>query len=210
MENERLYGIYLPNTNINKKIISDRLTLVPYLIDDMECMDTDKKYWDYLGKNPLEFAWLYHDEFISYDEHRHKGLREDFKLSFIIKENATNECIGNIDLNFPSGNSRTYNLAYFVFPDYRRKGYAKEAVLALLNAVKNKEVFTLADTIREGIYEKKAVDLQYLQLSISADNIASNELIKSLGFEFTTMTWHCDYEYNGMPVDVNLYELHIR
>lgn len=165
---------YSSHTNINAKIETPRLTLSPY--DDA----LDKKYRNYFSDNQLEYEKYYSSE---YDNFTFSLYGSQIRpLSFAILSKDTNEFIGSVALNMKRSEC-VYNIEYYILPEFRRRGYAAEAVSTLIDAARKKELNILQETIREGVYEEVPADIKCIEAKIHTDNTASIELVKKLGFE---------------------------
>jgi len=164
---------YSSRTNINAKIKTSRLTLSPY--NDA----LDKEYRDYFSNNQAEYEKYYLSE---YDEYTFYVFNSQIRpLSFAILSKDTNEFIGSVAINMIRSDC-VYNIEYYIIPEFRRRGYAEEAVSALIDAAKNKKLYILQETIKDGVYEEVPADIKCIEAKTNTDNEASIRLVKSLGF----------------------------
>lgn len=169
-----LYGKYYSIwQNINHGIVTDRLILSPF--ND----ELDNKFYDFLISNPTE-GYNYYGTY-AFEVDRAPIVQKTRQLSFAIIDKESNELIGYVALT-SIRNDVVYNLEYFIMPSYRMQGYAKEAVTELIKAVKNKEVFILEKTIREGVLKVITADIRCIETQIRVNNIPSLRLVNSLGF----------------------------
>ncbi len=114
--------------------------------------------------------------------------RYDFSnssLCFAVLLRDTEEMIGLVDIMafFPSA-CHDGNISYCIFKDFRRKGYAKEAVGALINEAFQGKLYTNDGTPYYHVYKRKRVKLVLLRAGIEASNEPSKKTVKSLKFEY--------------------------
>ena len=160
--------------NINSAIYTERLKLCPF--DEK----LDKEYIGFLLNNPKEYESYYMKEFNPYEINRFSS-QLGRKLSFAILDKKTDEFYGVIALDLLRSES-VYNIEYIIFPDYRKNGYAKEALQALINKAVNNELIVLNETIRKGIFVEEKPKIKCIEANIKTFNEASQKLVDSLGF----------------------------
>ena len=100
---------------------------------------------------------------------------------FAIEEQNEHRVIGYIGLSIRE-HSAYGLLEYYIFKEYRNKGYCKEAICALIGKALNDKLYEPIETVRDYVYDKKAIKLNAIRAKISAVNIASLNTVKSCGF----------------------------
>lgn len=90
---------------------------------------------------------------------------QDQWFQFAIRIQGKQTIIGDIGLRYVSPFIPQAEIAYSISPDYQRKGYARESVQALLD-------FCFSN-----------LNLKIISATIDVRNIASENLLKSLGFQ---------------------------
>lgn len=113
--------------NINKPIETNRLILKAFN------EETSKLYDEYFYQNKDEFENYYSLEYG--DSFKHCNMNEK-PLGFAIFLKNSNTPIGSI--GFTNQDNALYNVDYFIKKEYRRNGYAFEALNELINQLKLK------------------------------------------------------------------------
>ena len=90
-------------------------------------------------------------------------------INYTLHLKDTDEMIGYVGFNTAEDDPNFNNLAYYIFKDHRRKGYAREAVSALIEKILNREIY---DTV-----------INTIHAYVVWNNAASARLIEQLGFE---------------------------
>ena len=174
-EHDAKYGDKESNQiNVNK-IETERLLLVPF--DD----ELNNIYIEFLRNNPKEFELYYGTDFIE-DDLVYCNQRNR-QLSFAILLKDTKEFIGAVALDLKRNDS-TYNLEYFIIPQFRGNGYAFESINSLIEKAKNKEIYGLIDNLKFGYYDEVKLNILCIEAITGEDNKASKELLKKLKFNF--------------------------
>ena len=161
--------------NINTKRETKRLFLCPY--DD----ELSEKYLDFFEENQEEYERYYCMPYNVTCSKFYNG-QKDHPLAFAIISKEADEFIGSVALHLIRSGC-VYNIEYYIIPEFRRRGYAEEAVSALIDAAKNKKLYILQETIKDGVYEEVPADIKCIEAKIHIDNTASIELVKKLSFE---------------------------
>ena len=184
---------YLPN--VNSPIRTERLTLRGCTLEDI----------------PVFYKRWKRDEgdFISYcgylpTQSNMRGFSPYYPLKFIIETKDTKEMVGMIGLPYDK-DIKTGTLEYFVFREFRNRGYCKEAMQALCNAALSGKLFYPAETVRYEIYGRKKLDIQVIRANVAADNIASIKALEHCGFVYEGTLHKNMYRANSAPVDENYY-----
>ena len=190
------YGINDERVNINKEIESSRLLIKPY--DEDLCL----LYNEYFYDNKDEYENFYGMEY---------GNNGDFIVDFRMKRRPlgfalvlkdSGEFIGSVAIT--DINKYLYNVEYFIKKEYRNKGYAKEACKVLIEKIKSKELKVLESQIKECVFDEVPPDIRCLKISTSKENIASQSLALSLGFEYAG-TVLFEREFKGNYIDEVVY-----
>lgn len=134
------------------------------------CADKEEFY--------LQCGELYSEELVQAMDFHSTGV---IYYSVFLKN--TNNLIGNVGI-FPSEKSQENGtLEFYIFPEYRRRGYGKEAVLAMINdffegnirGIKGKII--LAETMKK--------------------NKASQQFLEAIGAKRISTGWKQSYDDNG-------------
>ena len=163
--------------NINQTIETESIKLIP--IND-EHIEMFKNFFD---TDP--------DSFVNYSrlEYREFFFRCIFKVNnhhmFAIKEKTMGEIVGVVALKEICDYAHIFNIEYFVFPNFRKRGYAVEASRALIDCAFSGSLIAEKETARRGIYETVNENVELIQLNTSQDNLPSQNIAKKLGFVFT-------------------------
>lgn len=123
-------------------------------------------------------------------------------LGFALVLKDGGEFIGSVAIT--DSNKYLYNVEYFIKKEYRNKGYAKEACKVLIEKIKSKELKVLEAPIKEGVFDEVPPDIRCLKISTSKENIASQSLALSLGFEYAG-TVLFEREFKGNYIDEVVY-----
>jgi RimJ/RimL family protein N-acetyltransferase len=99
-------------------------------------------------------------------------------------EKESNKLVGSVAIALIRSDV-VYNLEYFIFPEYRGKGFAYEALSLLIEKAKAQELMLLKETVREDVYDKVPAVVKCIEAKTAADNIASIRLAEKLGFKKT-------------------------
>lgn len=144
----------------------------------IEVIETDRLYLRGFEKSDARFAvsiwndpemgeYLKDPSMEGVDEEYLKtieNLGEDDTCCYLISESKeTHERIGTCSF-IPSGDGRVYDIAYCVHRNYWRQGFATEMVEGMI-----------------GYAERQGAER--VTVTVSRDNIASNAVMKKLGFE---------------------------
>ena len=99
-------------------------------------------------------------------------------IAIFLKNNNTP--IGSIC--FTNFNNALYNVEYFIIKEYRRNGYAFEALNELINQLKLKSLFILSETLRQCVFDVVNPDIRCLKIKTKTTNIGSQKLAEKAGF----------------------------
>lgn len=158
--------------NVNEPIETDRLILRGMTKRDSKLLAYHYKYdgdaEDYFGRKPTN------------DLIKRNAARRS-PTFFTIEEKNTHSVIGYVGLNIRR-ETATGLLEYYIFKEYRKCGYCKEAVKTLVNVAMEGKLYEPKETVRDCVYDRKAVKLNAIRARISTANTASLNTVKSCGF----------------------------
>lgn len=158
--------------NINEPIETDRLVLKAF--SDETSGELDNYFYD----NKAEW-----------EDFHARDYPESFDFSFMHKRrfifgihlkgsDKLVGCIGLSDLN-----EVLFNVAYFIMAAYRKKGYAYEALEALIKRVKGGGLLMLSETVRRWTFNVTHPDIRCLRIQADVTNIASQKMAEKAGFK---------------------------
>jgi len=114
-------------------------------------------------RNPEPITLRSHLEWFS-----NSYMKNDFRFDFIIFEKSSERCIGTVGVSAIDLSAGACEISYMIAEfDFRRKGFAQEAVSAMMGKM-----------IRENIRTFFA--------EIHKDNLASINMVRKLGFSFSS------------------------
>lgn len=160
--------------NVNGEIVSHAIRLIP--IAD-EHLAATKEYF----KNET-------DEFLEYSTAKFDDL--GFKITFELQNELMfaiytgEKMVGIVSLEQMEDFACLYNVAYFVFKNYRGNGYATNAIKALINYAFGGKLIIEVDSGWRGITETRSLDVEVIELKTAKHNIASQRVAEKLGFSF--------------------------
>ena len=171
-----------------RELETDRLILRKLNTDDVKSLwdnffndyDKYKFYDDYKINSYEELLEKITKQIANYD----KG--ECFKWAVVEKE--SNELIGNINLHRYDEVNSNIKLGYFIFDNYRNKGYVTEGVLEVIN------------------FLFKEAKIHRITASAISTNKASNRVLIKTGFKLEG-TRKEDSRIDGQYYDSNIYGL---
>lgn len=132
---------------------------------------------------------------------------------FAIEGNSTHSLLGYVGLSIHT-RSATGLIEYYIFKQYRKKGYCKEAVNALADKVKNNQLYGPVESIQEGVYSEEAIKINAIRARIAVINTASIKTVQSCGFIYEATINKTYFSANGwvdeviyyLPKDLSKYE----
>ena len=171
---------HIKTTNVNKPIATARLILRPVERGDKKLFayhfKNDGDFFIYSGYEPTA-KWLK-----AFSDRRGQ-------VYFTIEEKKTKEVIGFIGID-PHEQPATGWIEYYIFKDYRKKGYCNEAVTALIDKALNGKLYLPStETVWRYVYNRKVLKLNAIRAWISEMNIPSIKAIESCGFSYEA-TFH--------------------
>lgn len=164
---------YIYDVNVNKPIVTDRLVLRAIEQDDGKIFA--KRFKD--GDDFFMLTAFEPTDKLITDYSKMRG-----PLLFTIEEKTTRTIIGCAGLNLKE-ESATGWLDYYIFKEYRNKGYCKEAVSVLIEKAFNNKLYLPVETIRKYVYKRKALKLNAIRAWVVAVNTPSLKTVESCGFK---------------------------
>ena len=191
--------------NINDDVVGERVVLKPCSIKDnsdlyLHHVETDGDFVIYVTPdskedNPASLVWA----------------NTLVPFSFYIYLKDSNEEIGVISLCDIENKHHLRPLSnayfhYYIYKEFRHKGYAYEASSLLINAFFNKKLKNAVVTDKHFEVVESYTEPECIRLSTNAKNQASMHLAKKLGFiyEGTDVAYKTT---DGIPQDENNYYL---
>lgn len=104
-------------------------------------------------------------------------------LCFVLEEKETKNIVGYVGLEVDD-KTYTARIEYYIFAQYRKRGYCKEAVVALRNEAFSDNLLVSVETARNGVFSKKPVRIEIIRAAIRENNLPSLNTVQSCGFEF--------------------------
>ncbi|MDE6407969.1 MAG: GNAT family N-acetyltransferase [Anaeroplasmataceae bacterium] len=168
----KVSGTIIEKTNVNKPIKSERLILRAVTEDDSKLLayhyKHDGDFIMFCGFNPTgEYIRIFADR--------------QMPLFFMIEEKHTHNAIGYVGLTLKEV-SATGLLEYYIFKEYRKQGYCKEAVKTLVNVALADKLYEPKETVRDDVYSKKTMKFNAIRAGVSTVNTASLKTVESCGF----------------------------
>lgn len=171
---ERIAAAYDKSYNLNDSVYTERLILRPVRKEDVKlCARHLKKEEDFFtcfGLKPTR-------ENIKCVSSAFAGA---CRLNFAIEEKNTHSVVGFVYLRVYS--PATAELEYYVFKEYRRNGYCKEAVSVLTEKALRGELFEVKETVLNAVWNKKPAKIDLIRAQIPEINESALNAIRSCGF----------------------------
>jgi RimJ/RimL family protein N-acetyltransferase len=183
-EAEKRYDEKWVYRNINAPFETERLLLRPLDLDR-----DDLKTYQYHLLNDGDFKLFTGLNETSENVERF-SRHINYPMCFMVEKKESNTLIGYVNIRFDShtSNRNHFSLSqfegdYYIFKKERGKGYAREAMAALLSQAFEKKIKRLVHAKRSLVQVQKTIDPLYVRLSIKTHNHASIGLAKNLGFD---------------------------
>ncbi len=154
----------------------------PLLYDDL----LDERIWTYLPLDAPSLVENLSDNYSAREVGHAPDDNSEIWLNWAVAERSSGLYIGRLEATLYG--DRTADIAYITFPDFWRRGYAKEGCAAMIRH--------LFDTHR----------VKTVAASMDTRNAASIALVESLGFTLVGMTREAGPPRNS-PGDEYRYEL---
>jgi len=171
-----------------RELETDRLILRKLNKDDI------KPLWDNFYSDYDKYKFYDQNKINSYEElleritNQIANYDKDECFNWAIVEKESNELIGNINLHHFNEANNNIKLGYFIFDNYRNKGYATESVLKVVD-------FTF-----------KEAKIHRIAASAISTNEASNRVLIKAGFRLEGTKKESSIS-DGKYYDSNIYGL---
>lgn len=174
---------------------TERLRLVP----------CDKKYQstliEYFVAHKDDLLILYNRPFSEKNIqfiNRMYATDDDNLIRFSILDKSTDNMVGCTGVMFVG---KVAYIEYIIFEEYRRAGYAFEAVNALISKLFNGDIYRCVNSVYKGKFEKKRAVPEVIKAEICRGNTPSENFVKRLGFNFDGVDRFAitKYDANGLP-----------
>jgi len=104
--------------------------------------------------------------------------------NFCIIDKETKCQVGIVEINPDYPTKRDWNISYMIVKEYRGKGYAQEAVNAVIQMQKNKHFFGITSTRYVDVY-KKHNNCRSITGTVFKENVKSQNVLEKCGFKRT-------------------------
>ena len=171
-----------------KELETKRLTFCKVKVEDIQIL------WDNFFNDYEKYKFYEYERIENYDAFKEQIINQIKKYDegnyyrWAIIEKESGELIGNINLHHYSEGNNNIKIGYFIFDNYRNKGYASESVLGI-------------------------VEFGFDELSIHrivgetiANNIASNKVLLKTGFYLEGIKKE-DNRIDGKYYDSHIYAI---
>jgi [ribosomal protein S5]-alanine N-acetyltransferase len=178
-----------PVDDLSLVLETDRLLLEPITTDHVEKMLTilcDEALYQYIPQNPPNSVSL--KQTYGFWQNRKSPDSKEIWLNWAAKLKTTNEYIGHFQAGWDSKNG--FSVAYTVGIQFQKQGFAKEAVSSVID------------------FLVSHFDAETLRAWIDTRNLASINLMKSLGFTQSDFIENAD-EFKGSKSDEFIFELKV-
>ena len=172
---ERIAAAYDKSYNLNDSVYTERLILRPVRKEDVKLcarhLKEEENFFACFGLKPTRE---------NIENVLHKCADLHGALCFAIEEKNTLAVIGfvNLCMHPPA----MAELKYYVFKEYRRNGYCREAVSALTEKALRGELFGIKGTVLGGVWDKKPAEIGLIRAQIPEINESALNAIRSCGF----------------------------
>ena len=160
---------------VHKEFSSERLKYIPFF--NM----TDNQLSEKLDYNDWKSFYI-DDDVITYNIY---DKQHDKLNNFCIIEKDTENRVGILAIDTNKPTVRDWNIAYMIAKEYRGRGYAQESVNAMIEAVKNKHIFGIKNTLFKDVY-KKITNCKNIVGVVRSENVDSQRVLERCGFYNTT------------------------
>ncbi len=168
------YWKYADREYAHKEFSSERLKFIPFLdITDNEL--GEKLHYD-------DWKSFYKEDLV--ERNPYKSLHNKLNHFCVVEKNTENR-VGIVAINTDIPTDKDWNIGYMIAKVYRKRGYAQESVKAVIEAVKNKHIFGIKNTLFEDVY-KINTNCKNLVGVVRDENVDSQKVLERCGFHKTT------------------------
>ena len=123
---------------------------------------------------------------------------DDNLIRFSILDKSTDNMVGCTGVMFVG---KVAYIEYMIFEEYRRAGYAFEAVSALIFRLFNGDIYRYINSVYKGKFERTKAVPDVIKAEICRGNTPSENFVKRLGFNFDGVDRFAitKYDANGLP-----------
>lgn len=158
--------------NVNKPMLTNRLILRKISEEDCKILayhyKNDGDFILFTGEKPTKRAIL-------------KYANRRWEMYFTMVSRETNKPVGYIGLYLIESESTAY-IEYYVFKEYRRKGYCKEAINKIVDMTFKNKMYVPVETIWKYVYKRKAIKVNAIRVKVKIKNTGSIKTVESCGF----------------------------
>lgn len=152
-------------SNHTENLISERLIIVP----------NNKIYANYLRNYILRYD--YENKDFAYQIGDHSSYKD---INFILIERYKKDIVGYIGIQLEYDYINTSSLSYYVIKGYRNKGYMKEGIKVVIDAIKDKKIVFYNDFNYQYIYEEIIPLIKLIKITVVEPNIPSFKVASSI------------------------------
>lgn len=159
---------------LNPPLATDRLTLEPLIAAHADVLVPalrDRAIYTWISTPPPGSVDYMRERWAHFETRLGPGGDVAW-LNWAVRVRASGDYVGKIDVEVNAGNVAT-NVGYMFFPAFWGKGYASEAVNAVVEHL-----------VREGVTELRA--------TVTVGNVASARVLEKAGFVHTRILPHND------------------
>lgn len=155
---------------------TERLTIAP------QNREHSHHFRDYIRENEKD---PYHNPMVSPFILSTTDYSNPHSLLFNAFLKGTDTLVANIGVYTLNREPKIGHFQYYTKIEHRGKGYAAEAVSALVDMIRRGQVLQFGEFNYRYISEERVLDPDALSIETSEENIASQKIAQRLGFEYT-------------------------
>lgn len=184
--------------NVNKTIVTERLILRPVESGDKKLFayhfKKDGDFFTYSGYEPTT-KWIE-----KFSDRRGQAY-------FTIEEKKTKEVIGFIGIDLQEQPATGW-VDYYIFKEYRNRGYCREAITALVKKALNGKLYVPSiESELISVYIRKALKLNAIRAWVSELNTPSIKTLESCKFSHEATFHKTIYKKDIGWIDKHIYYL---
>lgn len=155
---------------------TERLTIAP------QNREHSNHFREYIRENEKD---SHHDPMVRPFIYSTTDYSNPHSLLFNAFLKGTDTLVASIGVYTLNREPRIGHFQYYTKIEHRGKGYAAEAVSALVDMIRRGQVLQCGEFNYRYISEERVLDLDALSIETSEENIASQKIAQRLGFEYT-------------------------